>query len=323
MSKILPVRYPYVRGLPDHAFYQSIIIKEEELNNWLSNSYIHVTCNENFVERKVLGFDFFVNYRECPYIDLSYVPSIVIPRDKIWESLCNLVDADYYIALFLDENIVPNRQFYKSGIVSYHNNLFYGYDDENAYLGCFDKNGKYIFEALNKKLFLDALVMNENRKFEVISKISNERYSVNVQFILHSLKEYLDGENIAERYSYKIPDNASPYKAYGWRVYLYMIEFYSSLAETGMDPDVRPLFMMIEHKKCMIRRLEMQSGGRELYDKVMYLMKKLDISLKYLLKYTLSKEKNNLIKLTDNLKECAELEKMLLKKIIAFYEGRV
>ena len=64
MGKIIPLVYPILRGLPDHAIYTAGLVSEIYRNNWISNQYIHMTCNKNFKERKCLGFDFFVDYQK-------------------------------------------------------------------------------------------------------------------------------------------------------------------------------------------------------------------------------------------------------------------
>lgn len=319
----LKVEYPFVRGLPDHAFFLSAIGDQELADKWISNQYIHITCNKNFVERNVLGFDFYLDYKRCPYLEIAYLPDCIVQKDRnsVWDLLCKLIDNQYYIALGLDENIIPNRQYYNCGIPRYHNHFIYGYSEDGIYVGCFNKVGKYIFDYIDKELFFDALLLSEERKLQVIRRIENRRYDLNLKFIIRSLIDYINGEELPRKYDFVIPDQVSDWKAFGWKVYPYLIEYYSTLHETGMDIDLRPIFMMMEHQKCMVKRIELirKSYDIDLSDQsigFMELRKELDIALKYLIKYSISQNTKALNAVVTKLDFCMVQEKKIYDKLI-------
>lgn len=321
MENILPVSYPFVRGLPDHAFYLSVIGDNSE--KWIGNQYINITCNKNFNERKVLGFDFYIDYNKCPYINVSEIPACIIEHSEeaLWKLVCDLIDDGYYLAVGLDENLIYNRQYYQSGQPVYHNNFIYGYDNERVYLGGFNRVGKYIFEPIEKKLFLKTFKVDENIKLIVIKTVGNERYDINEKYILRCLKDYISGTDLAEEYAYVIPMEASTKKAFGWNVYEYMIDYYSSLEDTGLNKDHRPLFMMGEQKKCMIKRLEILEKRWDISlitekNMAFKLHQELEKALNYFLKYMYTHDKKCLAKVKLKLEECQFEEKDLYYKLI-------
>lgn len=327
MKKILEVRYPYVRGLPDHAFYLSSILDDSEVDKWLSNQYIHMTCNKNFIERNTLGFDFYMDYYRCPYLEISYLPNVLIGNDKkkVWELLKKMLEDNYYIALSMDENIVPNRQFYQCGKKTPHNNFLYGYDDFNVYLGCFDRIGKFIFETFPVEHFLEALWIDEEHKLRLSRRVKNSRYDVNNAYICRSLEDYIRGTDLEQEYAYVVLDGVSKKKAYGWNVYKYMMEFYSTLSDTGIEVDFRPIFMLVEQKKCMLKRLNILDSSinlstKEYTDVYLNIVKELNIALNYLIKYSFCGKTDCLKKVSEKIGKCKEIEKELFSELLAFYK---
>lgn len=323
----LKVEYPFLRGLPDHAFFLSAMGEQELTDKWIANQYIHITCNENFIERNVLGFDFYLDYKRCPYLEISYLPNCVVQKDRnsIWNLICKLIDNQYYIALGLDENIIPNRQYFGCGIPRYHNHFIYGYKEDGIYVGCFNKVGKYIFDYIDKSLFFDALLLSEERKLQVVRRTENKRYELNLDFIIRSLTDYIDGVDLPKKYDFIIPDQVSDWKAFGWKVYPYLIEYYSTLHKTGMEIDFRPVFMMVEHQKCMVKRIELigQKFDISLSDEsqaFINLQRELDVALKYILKYTLSKNMNALDNAVSKLESCMIQEKRAYDSLIVCLE---
>lgn len=327
MKKILEVRYPDVRGLPDHAFFLSSILDDKEVDKWLSNQYIHITCNKNFVERNTLGFDFFMDYYRCPYLEISYLPNVLVrdDREKTWDLLKQLLEENYYIALSMDENIVPNRQFYQCGKATYHNNFLYGYDESRVYLGCFDRIGKYIFEALPIELFLRALWIDEEHKLRLSKRVKNDRYDINNIYIYRSLEDYIRGTDLEQEYAYCVSDRVSKTKAYGWNVYEYMMEFYFTLNCTGIELDLRPIFMLIEQKRCMLKRLEVLEcnvnvSTKEYQADYINMVKELNIALNYLIKYSFCGKIDCLKRASEKIGICREKEKNLFSDLIVFYK---
>ena len=326
----LDVRYPFVRGLPDHAFFLSAIADERKVNNWIANQYIHVTCNKNFLERKKIGFDFYLDYFRCPYLEIGYVPLCLIGNTvkEWWDVIRTLVSNKHYIALFLDENIIPNSQFYQQGKKSYHNNFVYGYDENAVLLGSFNKVGKYIFDKIPLKLFLKALVIDESRRLQIIKRIENDRYGINLQVIINSLKDYIEGVEVSKKYDYIIMDQASEWKAYGWEVYKFLIQYYRTLKETNLNLDIRPLFMLVEHKKCMLARIDLLKNSVS-FDIVKYsndfrvLQEESHRALLYALKYMYVPKEQYLDIIAKKLKFCGEKEKEVYPVLINSLEKEI
>ena len=258
MENKIVLRYPYVRGLPDHAIYTSAIIDSRYLNNWIANHYIHITCNKNFVERGVSGFDFFIDYKKCPYLDINIIPGEIEStfKEDLWMKLCGIVNEGYIIQLFLRENLLENRQFTNMKDTIIHNNCLYGYDDNFAYLGFFDKRGKYDFGKLHKDIFMNALIVDKENPLIIAKQIENRRYKINLEYIVNSLIDFVKSFDLANKYDYPIGETASEQKAFGIEVYNYLSAYYLEMNKETLLKDIRPLFMLGEREKCMLYRLK-------------------------------------------------------------------
>ncbi len=258
-NKITVVQ-PYIKGLPDHAIYLSIIYNEEDQNKWILNNYIHVTCNQNYMQRGFLGFDFYIDYNNCPYIIKNDIPYQMLSQDKtkLHAQLIRLIDSGYSMQVSLDESKILNRQFTNEEKNSFHNNFLYGYDCERKKfsLGFFDKDGRYVFGEIDFGLFHNTFCANEFQKFEIIKHKLNRHYLIDIKAIKRQLIEFLESYNVRELRERYVADNASPYKAFGLDVYTVMANYYEDVILGNIDLDIRPTFLLKERMMCMIRRLQ-------------------------------------------------------------------
>lgn len=324
MGKIIPLVYPILRGLPDHAIYTAGLVSEIYRNNWISNQYIHMTCNKNFKERKCLGFDFFVDYQKCPYYLMGQIPGSIlqgIEKSSLWILLQDCLDNNYFVQLFLDESKLDNRQFTGAQRMKVHNNCLYGYDNEKVYLGYFNKHGKYEYGSIFKESFLKYLVVNDSAPFIIAKQIENNTYKINLRYIRDSLEDYCASVDLAVKNDYPIKDTASPYKAFGIEVYKYAAWYYKSLTKEELPLDIRPLFMLEERFSCMLQRVS--NISKLLHINLSYflkqyeeLLRKQQISKNLLLKYFCTQDEKCLYTISDNLLEMADKEYSVLKSML-------
>lgn len=251
---------PYIKGLPDHAIYLSMINNEEERNKWILNNYVHITCNQNYLQRETLGFDFYIDYNNCPYIIRDDIPYQILAQDKskLHAQLIELIDAGYAMQVSLNEDKISNRQFTNAGKVSFHNNFLYGYDNGRKIflLGFFDKDGRFIFGEIGYDLFYDTFCANEFQRFEIIKYQPNYHYLIDLKMMKRQFMEFSKSYNIRELRERYVINHASPYKAFGLDVYIVMADYYKDVLSENIILDIRPTFMLKERIMCMIKRLE-------------------------------------------------------------------
>ena len=325
MTFQFPPIEPFVRGLPDHAIYTSIISNSRYLHNWIANHYISITCNKNILERKTPGFDFFVDYYKCPYLDISKMPGefALFYSDNIWDKLCEILDNGYIIQLALEESRMTNRQGSNLPYENIHNNCLYGYDRTCAYLGFFNKNGIYEYEKCPKEIFLKSLRVNKSCPLILAKPVINSTYKIEIEYIIQSLYDFLNSVNIASKYDYPIKEEASRYKAFGLEVYDYLRYYYEMLMTTNLKIDKRPLFLLKERKKCMILRLnilgDVENNRVNMYlEEYKNLEKKLKIACNLVVKYEITRKEKCLENVCDIMKIIYNTEKDIVSEICLY-----
>ena len=253
----------------------------------------------------------------------------------IVEFIINAIDSNTYVDIWLDEYYIPVKNAYKR-YSKPHNNLVYGYDKEKKYFymagyvqdGVNQFVGTYgIFHITFNELY-DAYKncpYNEWYKSIYLYSIEShggtiEKYKFNIGTVKRSLESYLYSENSLFNYANVVPKTNR--FSFGLDVYQDLL---SNLDMGHYYPDdIRPLELLVEHKKCMVDRIiylyskkyiskeECEMLNLFSSEILKYTLKARNLQLKYIIS-----KRGNLDYYRNLLRELPGIEKRFLEKMLS------
>lgn len=233
--------------------------ESKDYYNWLYSNYIQL--------RGSLLFGTPLDYSTIPMRDANYYtvnPCVVFQKvnyyllleniDSFWSFIKDSINNNRYIEVILEEKYLPGYWANGNQESRYHQNLIYGYDDENEkvmLLGV-DTNGYPINNVAEKENFFKAL---EAYPFQTaiytLEYMPDEaKYPLDVKQIVKGLDDFLTGRNNSD----DCGNTLKPIEcAYGVDIYDEFIKKDDCERFTG---DFRIAFTLREHKKIMIDRVQ-------------------------------------------------------------------
>lgn len=284
-------------------------IGEDYFQNWFYSNYIQLHCDKDLN----INGDLKLNYYTTPMIDCRYnltnpwLENYIIPRyyiddsKEILDFIRKALNDDHYISLHLNEKYMKNKWAYNS-VDFEHESLIYGIDDDQKWLYLMSFNMNQIFEpyVISYEDFFNAYQnVNDNVDIELLKyKIPNEPYKFSVDLLKTMLSEYLNGVNSS--YRENLAKNIDD-RVYGIKIYDVLLNNLDKLK------DKKIIYLFYEHKLIMRKRLSFLNSVEIIPDD-QYERIELDANsicssveklLMYCLKYSLSNNKNLLIKIYD------------------------
>lgn len=345
MERKLPINEkPFLTGYASHANFLAIISTIDDYEEWFFTNYIQLMSKKNFEVPHDVPLDFFIDIKRDSYYYLNnplvYAQCIklellnVICPDIV-EFIINAIDSNTYVDIWLDEYYIPVKNAYKR-YSKPHNNLVYGYDKEKKYFymagyvqdGVNQFVGTYgIFHITFNELY-DAYKncpYNEWYKSIYLYSIEShggtiEKYKFNIGTVKRSLESYLYSENSLFNYANVVPKTNR--FSFGLDVYQDLL---SNLDMGHYYPDdIRPLELLVEHKKCMVDRIiylyskkyiskeECEMLNLFSSEILKYTLKARNLQLKYIIS-----KRGNLDYYRNLLRELPGIEKRFLEKMLS------
>ncbi|MFF2885484.1 hypothetical protein [Paenibacillus sp. NPDC057967] len=271
MKKQLPIHLkPDIVSYSSHAKILSILATDDCFKGWFHSNYIHMCCPKDFKSGNGIHLDFYMG----PAKDFTFYPihpwlfSQVIKKDlingmtnNITEFVIQCIDLGYYVDIHLDQYYLPKDDEYGAEPVHfYHDTLIFGYDREQR---TFDILGYTPFFRAETVSFeqLDQAYRNcpVERWYSVFYLYSykpmpdarRSREGLDVPLIRDSLESYLGSPNISRQFAMIEFEHRD--LVYGMETYSYLRKNYGTGEYWG---DIRPMYALWEHKKCMLQRME-------------------------------------------------------------------
>ncbi len=232
--------------------------ESKDYYNWLYSNYIQL--------RGSLSFGTLLDYSTIPMRDSNYYtvnPCVVFQKvnyyllleniDSFWSFIKDSINNNRYIEVILEEKYLPGYWANGNQQSRYHQNLIYGYDDENKkvmLLGV-DTNGYPIINVAEKENFFQALeAYPYQTAIYTLEYMPDEaKYPLDVKQIVKGLNDFLTGRNNSD----DCGNSLKPIEcAYGVDIYDEFIKKDDCERFTG---DFRIAFTLREHKKIMIDRV--------------------------------------------------------------------
>lgn len=267
MKKILPIHYPIIQHKPADAFLLSIIGERPDEYAWIMNNFVNLRYNP-----QIKYDDFFRNdmWYNCYHITESKFTKEFIDlfSENPFENLKRMIDAGYYVYMFLNRRFIHN--YNKPEYDIRHNPLIYGYDTEKdlIYIADFFRGKGFNFETCSISEFCQSYPYTDDEdEFYIyvwnraIKKKEGYEYNFNLEDLIVKLEDYVKGIDLnASRY-YPFDTNDVEEVEYmhidGGYNYVYGLNVYDAICEDLVKNELshRPMHLLYEHKSLMCKRI--------------------------------------------------------------------
>ncbi|MFK4011558.1 cysteine peptidase family C39 domain-containing protein [Bacillus cereus] len=262
MNKILPVNENCVVNCYHfESFPLAIISNYEEATPWINSNYIQLCMHKDFLTAPV-PFKFYIfDYAIVPWLKTQRLDREIFPlmNRSIVDFVKDAIKQDYYVYLNVDEYFIPNRRSYKTQHFS-HDLLVFGFEDsknEFKILG-YDHNFKYRTTEVSYSEFKKGFLNLDNIKnccpqIYLYKFNKDVKYNFNIEVVIDFLEDYLFCVRTSKRYdSLAEPEDL----VFGLECYDYLQLYLSTLLDSHNQADVRMFHKLLEHKLCMLNRIE-------------------------------------------------------------------
>lgn len=226
--------------------------------DWLYTNYFQIFGT---IEHPMIHLDYFLvgekngsfhylnQLLDFRFDDTRYLKEL---RLGIQEYCIAMLNANYYVAVYLDEYYVKNRNANQKRHFI-HQNMLYGYEGGKFYMMGYGRNNILDFSTISEdELYL---AYTERARKEVIKLIrynpNSRTYHFDTEVFARGLQEFLDGSNSSMHYANMVPALESNYGIRNYELYL-KDTAYGKL----FLGDTRLSYLIFEHKVLMIRRIE-------------------------------------------------------------------
>lgn len=307
MKKIIELAESPIYSYTKHSYSLSLSMKEPKTMEWFYCNYIQLVCNK---KREGLFFDF-LSYCSVltgdpwidsvapgnPWIQCEQVPGYTIKGhcDQVIDMVKWAIDRDRIVVTVLDDYYLPNKAFYQNKH-NLHEILCYGYDDETQMVHTlsFDEQsnfGEFLITYDNFIKAYDTIELFYPDDPDRINPIKyyqlNQEfeYHFDIQTVRNGIAGLLYSKNtLADISSMR---NFSSDLTFGIETYQTFRDYYTDMSG---GQDLRPIQVLVEHKKCMMMRLEYMADLynsdrlRELTERYRFIEEKCESIKRYLIK---------------------------------------
>jgi hypothetical protein len=334
-KKKLPIRYPMITTYTQHAHLLSILTNYEQTLPWIFSNYIQVYANKHN-ERKWVDFYFPFPYELRPSDTCKWIKSQKISRDfigKKWDSIIDFIidfiNSDNYVHLMINCFYIPHYIEYRERDYI-HDILVYGYDrnEESLYVAdFFSQTQKYSFQKVSFADFTQAFLTHDLAKnrdylkrliyiYQFDSQCDYQYHTLN---IINSFKLYLSS-NVLEYWDIYNQENREQI-IFGMDVFeILRIYLDNKMIKDETNIDIRPFYMLYDHKKIMTLRIQYLVEQRHLKKDIINTFKEIETEalmiVNLLIKYTMKKRNTLILNVIHKLNEIGKKEYHALRNVL-------
>lgn len=336
---ILPVTPPLVTTYTHHAHFLSILSNYKCTYEWIMENYIQLYMyRDNYIPWG--DFYFPATHEVRPFDTCKWISSQKIHRDLAvskWGSIIDFIieqiNSNDYIHTMVNYYYVPLCDIY--GKYHFCHDIFiHGYDMNKKilYVSDFFKGGKYSREEISFSDFSLAFSMyncagNDDYLFGKINlyKFNNEytnKYRFSFSAVINSIKKYLLGDCL-EYWSIYDYENNKNNTAFGIEVYSSIINYIKKTANNGTDIDIRPLYLVYDHKSIMAARLKylykqgyLDNFNYDNIERFTEIISKTRTVVNIIIKYNITKDKILIDRVVNTLNDVKKEEIEILSQLL-------
>lgn len=274
-EKKLPMKYPKITCYNQHANLLAIISSESDSYlPWLYNYYIQLQFANNIKHPEIgarLDFENLLEYESCPFLYYQKISRdmINLKWDNVIDFMVDCIDQGYCIYFTVDSYWIHIYKSYKKEHFI-HPLLIYGYNFNKKVFyvadNCYD--GKYSFEMISfdeliqgyieavkydEEYYLDSVNLYQYRKRERFYNWYHN-YAFDVNLVKLSIEDFLSGKGLVEHGMVPLEQWKRETLVYGVNCYKHIINYLKNINDFSYDS--RTFFVLHEHKKIMLERIE-------------------------------------------------------------------
>ncbi|MBY9080746.1 hypothetical protein KIH86_13595 [Paenibacillus sp. HN-1] len=334
-GKILEITDPPIKAYPDYAYPLSITLNSPHAWDHFYCNYIQLYFDETDLRNPVRYYYVDVNRNiwntRHPLIHYQTIHRDTLARlnKDIIECACAALDLDRYVMAFVNEYYIKDRWAYQQ--MEYPHAIFiYGYDRDKSlfYTAAYDKNlhytyGECSFDELREAYNHNPLHLYDDNNYIYLMKYNStsKRYELDLNAMIQQLKEFLNSSPTTERYNEFFNSQEKLY--FGMDIYEPLIMHLYAIHQNNWDWNiVKPVYLLWEHKKLMVDRIQYLIQKNILPDHVAYLelFRKLVDEYSVLqilfLKYKKTRDKGQLEKIIGKIKDAVSIEHAAISWLI-------
>ncbi|MGG4340444.1 hypothetical protein [Paenibacillus lautus] len=334
-QKILKIAEPAINGYPKHAIQLAVLCQHDSSLSWILSNYIQLRCPKSINDRQYSSWlDFY--FIDPKYTDsllytelLSRKTILAFHKDNFIDFLISCINLDHYIYTSVNEFYIPHTTAFQKYYFP-HSILIFGYDlkKETFNVGGFVNKSignKFTrfdvsFKDIEKAYMTLEVTDDDNylNRFYLMKINHSKKYSFDPVIVKELLQDYLDSKNTSERLRGFYNPNNDFY--YGMKIYDNLKLNYNM--ENIDCSDVRPLYILWEHKACMLTRIKYLSDNNYIKKESFYYKDYNEVERKSLicknlyLKYQVTRDKKIVYRLLSFLESIIEEEKIILHNLL-------
>ena len=230
-------------------------ILSDELWPWIFNNFIQIRFAFDWGS---LVFDNqHLLLKNCPGIDYYNLSKdiIALKWPKVGDLIVDLIDNDYYVVMFLDWYYLSSAPSHYHEIHMPHEVFIYGYDKHSnkVYLSDNFSKGKFVRRTCSfEELELGYQLMGRGSiywpQIKYLKRMEKVSCNFDMELVLNSINDYL----CSKRSVFCVEDQV----AYGLNALYVVLNKIKDSRDKLIDIDVRPLYLLYEHKLLMEKRFQ-------------------------------------------------------------------
>ncbi|MCD1259473.1 hypothetical protein B5M42_011570 [Paenibacillus athensensis] len=259
-AKQLPIYPTQLVGKLHHSLPQSIISDKQRFEAWFFSNYIQLFCNKG--DRG----SFPVNFYEYFLWDHPFPPlyaekltrgTIEMLGMDLFDFIVKCIDSGKYVYAYVDEFYVPFLTYQRWHYV--HDIMIYGYDLETRELDAVGMTQANHFGTarITFEQFMEGYQAPTQHEYQHDIFLLHEKFNTTYEFDLVLVRELLEDYVYSRNTSTRYRMVANPLDClFGMEIYDRYMDDLRLAKETGELISYLPIHTMMEHKECMLRRME-------------------------------------------------------------------
>lgn len=335
ISKRLVINRIPLIGYMEDAYSLTAAVAKECSYEWIYSNYIQLVFQEpeRFDNQPVKFFK--VSWKsgliwdaDCPLLICDTISRELVMANKIdiIDFICNAIDKEQYVKIYLDEFYLPYRSSYQWRHLI-HESLFFGYDNDKkqlyglAYIT--DANG-YGFKEFSvdmnnvKQAFEQVPIIDSVQKNRIMFMSCNweKFYEFDLQVVKDSIYEYL--HSFRTDLKFVSINNANSYYVFGLEIYEKLVNYYM---EEESERTVIPLHIIYEHKRLMYDRLkymmenEYMDNDEDFLNQYLRIVKEAYLCKLFFIKCSIQNNVGSNEKLKDKIENLKNQDELLMQQI--------
>ena len=333
----LPLHEPPIRSYLHNAYQSSIWDPKESFQPWFYMNYIHLVCEHYFLQYYLPDFSGNNWGIVTPFMDQKIINKDFIIQNKIdlISMIMKEIQTGWYVITYVNEKYIPETIAFKHKRNYNHMIMIYGYDSsDNSFLfSGFDHNwtlreGKVDFEQFELAYYDNKYdYANTEDRMQFLKLRINEdlQFDFDITVFMRHLVIFRD--SMPPDFNVFTQLKSKKEAHYGLNTYNLMAKHIDELLcgdETIIIRNlVISLHLLAEHKGLMVERLRfiVNNKGIDLSSAIedyTSLQRELTITRNKMLKFYITKNKNDIKMIPRKLAELKVKESLYITKILEF-----